>query len=85
MKNNIEMLKEISEKAYRQLEESLLKVKEISILYNEEKKEVYDLYKKAAHLKNHVVMLDDIGYYSMLLTLSSQGITLTNKLLDGTI
>ena len=74
------MLKEISDKSFNQFQEKLKEVKKVSVLYQDQKKEIYNLFEKVDRLKNHIIALDEVGYYSLILTLSVSGITLIDNL-----
>lgn len=74
------MLEEIAIKAYKQFETDLLKLGKLSILLKDEKNRIYELYEKIYRLVNHVISLDYILYYTMILNLSSAGITEINNL-----
>ena len=69
------MLEEIAIKAYKQFETDLSKLDKLSILLKDEKNRIYELYEKIYKLVNHIICLDDVAYYTMILNLSSSGIT----------
>ena len=74
------MLKEISNKAFNQFEVRIKEIEKVSILYQEQKEEIYNLFEKTKRLRNNVIAMDEVAYYSMILTLSSAGITQINNL-----
>ena len=75
------MLKKIAMEAYNQFESNLNKLENVSILLKEEKNVIYELYNKVYKIVNHVMMLDEIVYYNMILTISSEGITKIDNLI----
>jgi len=74
------MLKEISNKAFNQFEVRIKEIEKVSILYQEQKEEIYNLLKQVERLRNNVIAIDEVVYYTSILTLSSMGITQINNL-----
>ena len=74
------MLKEISDKAFNQFEVRIKEIEKVSILYQEQKEEIYNLLKQVERLRNNVIAIDEVVYYTSILTLSSMGITQINNL-----
>ena len=74
------MLKEISNKAFNKFEVRIKEIEKISILYQEQKEEIYNLFKQVERLRNNVIAIDEVVYYTSILTLSSIGITQINNL-----
>ena len=44
------------------------------------KKEVYEIYKKIDRLVNHIIMVNEFEYYTLIFTLSVDGNTKINNL-----
>jgi len=74
------VLKEISNKAFNQFEVRIKEIEKVSILYQEQKEEIYNLLKQVERLRNNVIAIDEVAYYTSILTLSSIGITQINNL-----
>ena len=69
------MLKEINNKAFNQFKVRIKEIEKVSILYQEQKEEIYNLFKQVQRLRNNVIAIDEVVYYTSILTLSSMGIT----------
>jgi len=74
------VLKEISNKAFNQFEVKIKQIEKVSILYQEQKEEIYNSFKQVERLRNNVIAIDEVAYYTSILTLSGIGITQINNL-----
>lgn len=69
---NITMLEKISSKAYKQSIENYNTLINVSSYYNEGLNDINDIAYKLKRLKNHIIMYDTLGYYTMILTISGK-------------